>query len=129
MTRPRLGRRVARLNLRVTNRLTAPAARRLPGLAIVVHRGRRSGREHRTPVNVFRTADGYVFALTYGADAQWVRNVLAAGECTLITRGREHRLREPRLVHDERQSPAPAPVRPLLRFMRVTDFLFARDAG
>jgi deazaflavin-dependent oxidoreductase (nitroreductase family) len=129
MTHPRLGRRVARFNRRVTNRVTAPFARRLPGFGIVVHRGRRSGREHRTPVNVFRHGEGWVIALTYGTDAQWVRNVLAAGGCTLVVAGREHRLTEPRVVHDERAAPMPAPVRPLLRFMRVTDFLALRESA
>jgi deazaflavin-dependent oxidoreductase (nitroreductase family) len=129
MTRPRLGRGVARFNLRVTNRVTAPFARRLPGFGIVVHRGRRSGREHRTPVNVFRHGDEWIVALTYGAGAQWVRNVLAAGGCTLVAGGREHRLTDPRVVHDERAAPMPAPVRPFLRFMRVTDFLVLRNGS
>ena len=126
MTHPRLGRRVARFNRLVTNRLTSPFARRMPGFGIVVHTGRRSGREYRTPVNVFRRGDGFVVALMYGSDAQWVRNVLAAGGCRLITRRREHRLVEPRVVHDERAEAVPAPVRPILRAMRVSEFLTLR---
>jgi hypothetical protein len=42
----------------------------MPGLGVVVHRGRRSGRVYQTPVNVFATEDGYVVALTYGPDAE-----------------------------------------------------------
>ena len=76
---PRLGRRVARFNRLVTNRVTGPLAPWLPGFGIVVHTGRESGREYRTPVNVFRYQGAFVVALTYGSGADWVRNVLAAG--------------------------------------------------
>jgi deazaflavin-dependent oxidoreductase (nitroreductase family) len=119
----RLGRRTANFNRRVTNRLTGPAAHRLPGFGVVVHRGRRSGRLYETPVNVFQTPGGYVVALTYGAEAEWVKNVLAAGGCELITRGRRHRLVAPEVVRDDQQRLAPAAIRPFLRFMRVTEFL------
>src|SRR4051812_49595068 len=73
-----LPKRLARFNLHVTNRVLGPFARRLPGFAVVAHVGRRSGRVRHTPVNLFRDGDRYVIALTYGADSQWVRNVLAA---------------------------------------------------
>jgi deazaflavin-dependent oxidoreductase (nitroreductase family) len=118
-----LGRRVARFNTRVTNRLTMPFARLLPGFGVVLHFGRKSGRRYRTPVNVFRTARGYVFALTYGAEAEWVKNVLAAGCCELVTRGRRVRLTAPELRHDPDRRAVPALVRLPLRLLRVTDFL------
>ena len=120
---PRLGPRVAHFNRRVTNRLTGPLAPRLPGFGLVVHRGRKSGREYRTPVNVFRSDDGFVIALTYGAEADWVRNVLAAGGCVLITRGRRHALTAPRVTHDESRRLVPALVRVPLRLLQVADFL------
>ena len=94
-----LSRRVAHFNRRVTNRLTRHIAWWAPGFAIVTHVGRRSGRTYRTPVNVFRDGDRYVFALTYGRDADWVRNVLAAGRCEIRTRGRTVRLEQTRAVH------------------------------
>ena len=72
-------RAVGRWNKAGLNRVTRHIAPWLPGFGVVVHRGRRSGRRYRTPVNVFATADGYRFALTYGPDTDWVRNVLAAG--------------------------------------------------
>jgi deazaflavin-dependent oxidoreductase (nitroreductase family) len=118
-----LPKRLARFNRKVTNRVLGPLAERLPGFGIVIHRGRRSGREHRTPVNVFRHGDGYVIALTYGADSQWVRNVLAAGGCDLELRGRTVAVTAPELVHDERRRLVPAPVRLPLRAANVSDFL------
>src|SRR5262245_10090418 len=119
----RLGRRMAHFNRRVTNRLTRPLARRLPGFGIVVHRGRKSGHRFQTPVNVFNASSGYVIALTYGVESDWVKNVLAAGGCELITRGRRRQLTSPEIVRDDTQGPVPRVVRPFLRFMRVTDFL------
>jgi hypothetical protein len=59
-----LSKRVAHFNKHVTNRLTRHIAGWLPGFAIVSHVGRRSGRSYRTPVNVFRVGERYLFALT-----------------------------------------------------------------
>jgi deazaflavin-dependent oxidoreductase (nitroreductase family) len=125
---PLLGRRVAWFNSRVTNRITRPLARWLPGFGVVEHAGRRSGRPYRTPVNVFRSGPRYVIALTYGVESDWVKNVLAARGCDLVTRGHRHRLTAPAIVHDERRRLVPAPVRPILRLLRVGDFLRLEQA-
>ena len=93
-------RRVALFNKRVTNRLTLHFAGWVPGFAIVTHTGRRSGRTYRTPVNVFRDGERYLFALTYGADSDWVRNVLAADRCELRTRRRNVGLVAPKRFTD-----------------------------
>ncbi len=66
-----LPRSVARFNRRVTNRVLGPLAPRLPGFGVVVHRGRRSGRAYRTPVNVFARPGGVVVALAYGPNSDW----------------------------------------------------------
>jgi deazaflavin-dependent oxidoreductase (nitroreductase family) len=116
-------RRLARFNRCATNHLTRPAAARLPGFAVVVHTGRRSGRRYRTPVNAYRTRDGYVIALIYGTESDWVRNVLAAGGCELEARGRRASLTAPEVFHDERRMPVPPPVRPMLRLLGVADFM------
>jgi hypothetical protein len=50
---------VARLNRVGLNRLTRRLAPWLPGFGVVVYCGRRSGREYRSPVNVFPAATGY----------------------------------------------------------------------
>ncbi len=115
--------RVARWNKVGLNRVTRHVAPCLPGLALVVHRGRRSGRTYQTPVNVFGTGDGFIVALTYGPDCDWVRNVQAAGGCELRTRGRVLRVDSPRVYHDETR-PGIRPVeRQVLRLMGVADFL------
>src|SRR5579859_652805 len=118
-----LPRSVARFNRRVTNRVLGPLAPHLPGFGVVIHRGRRSGRSYRTPVNVFGRPGGVVVALTYGPSADWVRNVLANDGCTLEMRGRRLRLRSPRLIHDESARSVPPMLRPVGRIGHVVDFL------
>jgi deazaflavin-dependent oxidoreductase (nitroreductase family) len=118
-----LPRSIARVNRRVTNRLLGGLATRLPMFGVVVHKGRTSGRQYRTPVNVFRRGDRFTLALTYGPNTDWVRNVLAYGGCTLETRGRTLRLSRPRLFHDESRRHVPAPVRLVLGIVTVSDFL------
>jgi deazaflavin-dependent oxidoreductase (nitroreductase family) len=118
-----LPRFVARFNRRVTNRVLAPLALHLPMFGVVLHRGRRSGRAYRTPVNLFRRPGGVVIALTYGPDSDWVRNVLAADGCTVETRGHTLQLRSPRLIHDERRRCMPPVLRPIGRLGGVSDFL------
>ncbi|MBV9354261.1 MAG: nitroreductase family deazaflavin-dependent oxidoreductase [Chloroflexi bacterium] len=116
-------RAVARFNRRVTNRVLGPLAPFLPAFGVIVHRGRRSGRSYRTPVNVFRRPGGFVVALTYGPDTDWVRNVLADGGCSLETRGRHWRLTRPRLIHDEARRSVPPVLRPIGGLGDVSFFL------
>jgi deazaflavin-dependent oxidoreductase (nitroreductase family) len=118
-----LPRSIARMNRRVTNHLLGGLATRLPGFGVVVHTGRKSRRQYRTPVNVFRRGDRYIIALTYGSNADWVRNVLAHGGCTLETQGRTLHLSRPRLFHEESRYAVPAPVRLILGIVHVYDFL------
>ncbi len=123
---PRLARRLARFNKHVTNRLIAPLAVHLPGFAVVTHVGRRSGRTYRTPVNVFSRDGQFVFALTYGRDAQWVQNVLEAGQCELTTRGRTYALSNPEIFRDETRRVAARIARPMLRVVGAGDFMRMR---
>jgi deazaflavin-dependent oxidoreductase (nitroreductase family) len=115
--------RVARWNKVGLNRVVRHVAPWAPGLALVVHRGRRSGRTYRTPVNVFRTEDGFVIALTYGPETDWVKNVQAAGGCELRTRGQVLRVDEPRVYHDETRTGIRPVERQVLRLIGVADFL------
>jgi deazaflavin-dependent oxidoreductase (nitroreductase family) len=118
-----ISKNVARFNRVGLNRVTRHIAPWAPGFALVLHRGRRSGRTYETPVNLFVTSTGVRIALTYGKDSEWVKNVLAAGGCTVRTRGRDVALSNPRVVHD----PARNGVRPLERrilgALNVADFL------
>jgi deazaflavin-dependent oxidoreductase (nitroreductase family) len=110
------------------NRVTKHIAPWTPGFGVVVHRGRRSSQLYQTPVNVFATEDGYAFALTYGPDTDWVKNVLAAGGCELRTRGRAIRLTSPRLYYDESRRDIRPVERQVLRIIGVADFLSLETA-
>ena len=113
---------------RVVNPITRRFAGRLPWFGLVSHVGRRSGTTYRTPLNVFRRGDGYVFALTYGPDVHWVRNLIAAGGGTMRTGGRTVRLVDPQLVHDPSGHLVPRPVRTFMGVLRVSDYLVVREA-
>ena len=113
----------------VFNPISRRFARWLPGFGILGYRGRRSGKAYRTPLNVFRHRDDWVFALTYGSDVQWVKNVLAAGEATLEIRRRKIRLVRPELIVDPERRLMPFGVRQVLGVMRVSEFMRMRPAG
>jgi deazaflavin-dependent oxidoreductase (nitroreductase family) len=114
---------VARFNRRVTNHLTRLIAGWLPGFGIVLHTGRRSGRRYRTPINVFRGGDGYRIALTYGAESDWVRNVMEAGGCELVRLGRHIALTRPHIVSDPSCRWAPPVVRQVLVVIHASQYM------
>jgi deazaflavin-dependent oxidoreductase (nitroreductase family) len=115
---------LARANKKLLNRVTKFVAPWAPGWAVVIHRGRKSGRTFRTPLWAFRRQHGYVIALTYGSDADWVRNVLAWGGCELLNRQRRYQLGGPRLYRDENATDMPALIRFMLRsVIKAPEFL------
>ncbi|MBB5915004.1 deazaflavin-dependent oxidoreductase (nitroreductase family) [Nocardia transvalensis] len=115
---------LARANKVGLNRLTAFIAPWAPGWAVVVHRGRKSGKTFRTPLWAFRRRGGYVVALTYGSRSDWVRNVLAAGGCEIESRRRRYAVGNPRVYRDETASDMPPFIRFMLRFViRAPEFL------
>jgi deazaflavin-dependent oxidoreductase (nitroreductase family) len=118
-----LPRAVARFNRRATNRVLGPLAPYLPTFGVVEHRGRKSGRLYRTPINIFPRPGGCTIVLTYGPQSDWVQNVLAAGGCHVETGGRRLRLVNPRVVHDETRRLAPRFARPIGRLAGIADFL------
>ena len=115
---------------RYVNPVTRPAARRLPSFAILTHRGRKTGRTYRTPINVFQRGNAYYFFLTYGSEVQWVKNVLAAGSCSIETPGRVVELVEPELISDPELCPAPPHVRFVeRRIAGVTQYMRLRASS
>lgn len=119
-----LRRSVARFNRRVTNPLLGTLVPYLPTFGFVIHTGRKTGQQYRTPVNAFRRAGGYVIGLLYGRESDWVRNVLAAGGCILEVHRRRLRLTRPRLVRATNGLRAmPAQLRLIGRVGLVADFL------
>jgi deazaflavin-dependent oxidoreductase (nitroreductase family) len=91
-----------RVNRMVTNPILGSIAWLVPPLAVVHHRGRKSGRAYRTPVVAFRTAGGFVVPMTYGRDVDWGRNLIAAGGGEIVQMGRHYAVRRPRIVGGDR---------------------------
>jgi deazaflavin-dependent oxidoreductase (nitroreductase family) len=121
--------RVARWNRAGLNRVTRHVAPWAPGLGLIVHRGRRSGREYQTPVEVFGAPDGFIIALTYGPDTDWLKNIQAAGGGELRTGGRTLRVGEPRVYHDEDRRGIRPLERSVLRVLGVADFAHLKTVG
>jgi deazaflavin-dependent oxidoreductase (nitroreductase family) len=92
-----LSRRVARFNRSVTNPIQSQYAWLLPPWAVICHRGRRSGRLYRTPVNAYRRGQTIAIVVLYGEQSDWVQNVLAGGG-QIVRGGRTYELLDPRVV-------------------------------
>lgn len=127
-SRPRL-RAIRPFTTGVVNPLTRRFVQYLPGFAVIGYRGRSSGKHFRTPMNVFRDGDDYIFALTYGSDVDWVRNVMAAGRADLQVGRRRVELTDPQLFTDPERRLVPLPVRLFLGLIRVDEFLRMRPAS
>jgi deazaflavin-dependent oxidoreductase (nitroreductase family) len=114
---------LAKINIAFTNRITSLFAGWLPGFGILTHEGRKSGKVYRTPINVFRVPNGFVIALTYSSQSEWVKNVLAAGGCELKTVGRKYRLVAPKVVRDPTRRRFPIPVRLILTLVGADEYM------
>jgi hypothetical protein len=124
-------RRIAAFNQVVTNRILDPIVWFLPGFGRIEHVGRRTGRLHVAPMMAFPSRDGrtLTFALTYGPEANWVRNALAAGRFAYRTRtGGRVELVDPRVYRDPARRAMPAGVEAILGMLGVDEFLEARVA-
>ena len=78
--------------------LSLAGSRRMPLLAVIYHRGRRSGRSYTTPVVAQPTKNGFAISLTFGEQADWFRNVRAAGGCIVRWKGVNYPLIDPEVV-------------------------------
>jgi deazaflavin-dependent oxidoreductase (nitroreductase family) len=116
----KLSRRVARFNKLINNPIQGIYAWLLPPWAVILHRGRRSGRSHRTPVLAFRLDRTLIIALLYGEESDWLRNLRASGG-HVIRAGRTVRVGKP-LVLDTRDADVLEKLSPLSRaYCRLSD--------
>ncbi len=114
---------LAKFNIVVTNRITGLFAGWLPGFGILTHLGRKSGKVYRTPINVFRASNGFIIALTYSSQSEWVKNVLAAGGCELKTGGKKYQLSAPHIGLDPARRRFPIFVRIVLRMVGADEYM------
>ena len=119
-----LPRALARFNRRATNRVLGRLADVTPPWAWVEHRSRRSGTVYRTPVWVWSVDGGYLIALTYGRETEWLKNVVAASGCKIEQRGTSVSVGNPRIVGLDRALPRlPRLLRAVMRVVRIRNWL------
>ncbi|WP_143049937.1 nitroreductase family deazaflavin-dependent oxidoreductase [Asanoa ishikariensis] len=109
---------------KTVNPLIVPMARRVPPLAVIHHVGRRSGRSYQTPVMAFPAPEGWVVALFYGDDVQWLRNARGPGGVALTRAGQRHEVSQVRLLDAAAGTPLiPAWARAVVRPARVRAYV------
>ncbi len=124
-------RRVVRFVARFVNPAVMLIAGRrwMPIVGIIHHRGRRSGRAYATPLGMRPLGDTFVVPRTFGEDAAWYRNVLAAGGCVVTYRGTDYSLVEPEVIDYATAAPAfPRYERLQLRLFGINEYLRLRLA-
>ena len=69
--------------------------------SVVIHKGRRSGRNYKTPV-LASYVEGYIYIpLPYGDRVDWLRNILAHGGCKVFWKGEEISTSDPMIIEAE----------------------------
>jgi deazaflavin-dependent oxidoreductase (nitroreductase family) len=66
--------------------------------SVIRHEGRKTGKTFETPVVAIPTDDGFVIALPYGPESDWVKNVLAGGSATIVHDGSTYVVEKPEVV-------------------------------
>lgn len=83
--------------IKYINPVAVPIARFVPGITVIRHRGRKSGRQFETAVSAYRKGDTVAIMLAHGK-TNWVKNILAAGEADIRLGRRDLHLVNPRIV-------------------------------
>jgi deazaflavin-dependent oxidoreductase (nitroreductase family) len=89
--------------VRRTSRAMKPLALKSAGTpgasaSVIRHVGRTTGRAYVTPVGAVATDDGFVIALPYGPNTDWLKNVLASGSATIVDEGNTYDVDRPEVV-------------------------------
>ncbi|MGA8547577.1 MAG: nitroreductase family deazaflavin-dependent oxidoreductase [Mycobacterium sp.] len=100
---------VHRAQVKYINPVVKKVARFLPSFAVIEHRGRKSGKPYETVVNTHRKGNTLAVILGHGK-ADWVRNVLAAGEADMHLFRRDVHIVNPRVVQAGTDDPAIPPL-------------------
>jgi deazaflavin-dependent oxidoreductase (nitroreductase family) len=86
-----------RFQIKYVNPMLKPLSRRMPGFAVIKHRGRTSGKDYETIVTAYRKGDVLAIGLVHGK-TNWVKNVLAAGEADIHVGRKDLHLVNPRVL-------------------------------
>ncbi len=86
-------------NKHIFNRITLKFAQNGKGpFSILSHIGRKSGRIYQTPVLASYIGETVIIPLSYGENADWLRNVQARGGCEIHWRGKWVRAGNPMVI-------------------------------
>lgn len=86
-----------RIQIRYMNPVIKPLAGKVPGISVIKHRGRTSGRDYQTIVTAYRRDGQLAIVLGHGK-TDWAKNVLAAGEADVRLFRDEVHIVNPRIV-------------------------------
>jgi deazaflavin-dependent oxidoreductase (nitroreductase family) len=122
--------------IRLLARAFGPVAKPMAGTrifplwSILRHTGRTSGMVYATPLVALHAADGFIIPLPFGDATQWAKNLFAAGGGTIRLAGREHPIKEPRVITlDEAATYLPAPIRFVARRLGLRQFVLVRGVA
>lgn len=85
------------LQIRYINPIAVPLARFMPGITVITHRGRKSGRRFETAISAYRKGGTVAIMLAHGK-TNWVKNILAAGAADIRLGGHDVHLINPRII-------------------------------
>ena len=83
--------------IKYINPMAVPLARVMPGITVIKHRGRTSGKPYETAISAYRKGNTVAIMLAHGK-TNWVKNILSAGEAELRLGRRDLHLVNPRIV-------------------------------
>lgn len=86
-----------RFQIKYVNPMLRPLSKRMPGFAVIKHRGRTSGTEYETIVTAYRKDAVLAILLAHGK-TNWVKNVLAAGQADIRVSRKDLHLVNPRVL-------------------------------
>jgi deazaflavin-dependent oxidoreductase (nitroreductase family) len=94
--------RIRFVNKRFTNRvMMLIAGKKGSPIALIRHWGRKSGKLYEIPILVVQKDKQLFFALTYGKNVDWYRNILATEKAELRLNGLWIPLYHPRILEPE----------------------------
>lgn len=122
--------RIRIFNKYVTNKVFRGFASRSRGpFAVMHHDGRRSGKPYETTIMVWHKGDGFVIALTYGPDVDWLRTIRAAEGGMLLWQGKVYTIGKPEPIDAETALTAfPALFRIILRRVGTHEFVWVSSS-
>jgi deazaflavin-dependent oxidoreductase (nitroreductase family) len=94
-----------RFQIKYINPLIRPVSKRMPGLGVIKHTGRSSGKNYETIVTPYRKGTVLAIGLAHGK-TNWVKNVVAAGEADIEIGKKNLHLVRPRVLPAGTQDPS-----------------------